>query len=473
MTALLRGFCITALCTLALVACGPGSNSDATTTDGGNTDGMSGSDATTTDATTTDGGGTDSMVPGVPAAGLFWTVDDLNRARMRMNAPDEPFATSYTIQAGRASTAMGETADPFVMADVSTIVFGWCGDSDGIDNSLSDLTGKLEDQSDAMRTLAMEFALTSDAAFGDKSVEMIRAWADNATLVNMYDFNIDFTAGSFDGITMGGFCSSRPWNFALDAMWQAYGLVNIADAYLLLTLNGYTMDPADDAAIRAFILELTEAVNASFHAWTRWADEHPSSSSFERYRTDNHLSWALAGLIAGAVALDDAALAAYVLDGGSWTDSRGTSYTNPSYIGDVLDRAIESGTGAANEGRIYEELILRDPPIGYALFHLWAMMLVAQTAEIHHGRDLWTLAGADGGDIHLAYDRYAGFILGEDISPEPTQEGDLTVQAWLYELAYRRWGTQRYADVINAGSRISFIIQSIGPVALALGEILP
>ena len=131
-------------------------------------------------------------------------------------------------------------------------------------------------------------------------------------------------------------------------------------------------------AISAWLLALTEAVNSGFNAWTKWADAHPNSSSYERYRSDNHLSWALAGLIAGATALGDDELAAYVLDGGSWTDSYEGAYQNPSSIRSVIDWAIEP------DGRMYEEKILRDPPIGYSFFHLWAMMLVARVAEVHH-----------------------------------------------------------------------------------------
>ncbi|MCA9686744.1 MAG: alginate lyase family protein, partial [Myxococcales bacterium] len=276
---------------------------------------------------------------------------------------------------------------------------------------------------------------------------------------------VDYQAGSLDGMT-ADYCSDRPWNFALDAMWQTYGLINVADAYLLLTRNGYALDPADDAALRDWILRLAEAVNSSFNAWTKWADAHPNSGSYERYRADNHLSWCLAGLIAAAAALEDEQLAAYVLEGGSWTDSYEGAYANPSSIRSVIDWAIEP------DGRIYEEKILRDPPIGYSFFHLWAMMLVARVAEVHFetgAPGLWEYPGDDGGDMEIAYDRYAGFVLGSKVSPEPDQEGDLAGNQWLYEAAVSRWGKAEHREVIDFGERNTWINQSIGAVPLLIG----
>jgi hypothetical protein len=241
----------------------------------------------------------------------------------------------------------------------------------------------------------------------------------------------------------------------------------------LLKRGGYPITPQQDAALREWLLEVTEAVNSSFHCWTRWADLHPSSSAFERYRSDNHLSWALAGLLAAGIALEDDALVAYVLDGGVWSDRRGGAYANPSSMPSVIDWAIESGTGADNEGRVYEEKILRDPPIGYSLFHLWAMALVARMAQVHEGDDIWSLRGSDGGGLELAFDRYAEHILGVRPSPAPQQEGDLGFYAWQYELTYARWSRARHADVLDSTNRLTYRVQSIGPISLLVGEVLP
>lgn len=413
-------------------------------------------------------GGTTTEGP-IQTSGLFVDPARRDRARARAAGNEEPFATQGQLVAGRADTALAVTADPFHMDDVTTIRFGWCDPGDDTDDTLKEATDKLEAESDHMRTLALQFALTSDERYADKAVELMGAWAEGQTIVNVYDFDPDFEAGTIDGMTDGS-CTDRPWNFALDAMWQTYGLINAADAYLLLTRNGYPLG-ADGPLLRGWLRELAAAVNSSFHAWTRWADAHPGSSSFERYRADNHLSWSLAGLIAAAAALGDEELAAYVLEGGTWDDGRSGAYANPSHIRDVIDRAIESGTGSENEGRIYEELILRDPPIGYALFHLWAMALVAEVARVHFGDDVYDYAGMDDdAGLRLAFDRYAEFILGRRTSPMPAQESDLSVQWWLYELAHARFAAPIDEEVLVAQERNPWIVQSIGPVTLLVGD---
>ena len=227
--------------------------------------------------------------------GLFITADDLHRARRRVAEETEPFYTNYTVLRGRADRALDESADPFHMDDVTTITFHWCSsDTDGVDNSLPDATGKLDRDSDRIRSLALQYVMSGDVTYGAHAAEMLRAWAEGSTPVNLHDLAIDYTAGTMDGQTEG-FCSDIPWNFALDVMWQTYGLINVSDAYLLHTRNGYGLGD-DDGQVRAWRLALAEAVTSSFNAWTRWADAHPSSGSFERYRSDNHLSWALSVL---------------------------------------------------------------------------------------------------------------------------------------------------------------------------------
>lgn len=155
-----------------------------------------------------------------------------------------------------------------------------------------------------------------------------------------------------------------------------------------------------------------------------------------------------------------------MLEGGSWTHSQGGAYANPSSIRSVIDWAIEA------DGRIYEEKILRDPPIGYSFFHLWAMMLVARTAEVHHqaaAPGVWEFEGDDGGGMRVAYDRYAGFVLGTKMSPEPGQDGDLSGNRWLYEPAVSRWQAPEHREVIDSGDRNTWINQSVGAVPLLVG----
>ncbi len=404
--------------------------------------------------------------PAAEVRGLFLSEDLWERVVARVDDGEEPFATSYSIQRGRANSSLEREANPFAMDDITEVTFGWCGS--GGDGTLSQAVGRLEEQSDWIRTLAFEFAVTGEEEYGEKAVEMMRAWADDHTEVNMYDFNVDFSSASLDGQT-DGFCSDRPWNFVLDGMWQAYGLINASDAYLLLTRNGFALEPGDDEAIREWILRLAEAVNSSFHGWTKWADYHPSAGSYERYRSDNHLSWSLAGLIAAAAALDDQGLAEYVLSGGEWTDRRAGAYENPSYVRDVIRRAIE-GDEDGERGRLYEERIMRDPPVGYSLFHLWALVVVAQVAELHFEEDIWEFAGDDGGSIRDAYDRYTAYVLGERESPEPSQDGDMTGHSWHYEIALHKWEDERYRAAVEQLDRHRFIVQSWGPLALIFGE---
>lgn len=410
---------------------------------------------------TTTGGGCPTDYP----VGLFITYEHLQLAQERIETSNGAFAASANVQSGRASSGLDMEPDPFVVDDMGEITFGWCSGDEG---TLSDATSRLEEESDVVRTLALEYALTEDDAYADKALSILMAWAEAFTPINIYDFNPDFENAEIDGQTEG-FCSDRPWNFALDAMWQTYGLINFSDAFLLLTNQDASLTPDEEAAIQGLLTGLIEAVNSSFHAWTRWADHHPNAGSYERYRSDNHLSWSLAGLLAGAAATYDHELANYVLVGGAWEDSRGLTYENPSHVRDVIDRAIE-GDDEAEKGRIYEEKIERDPPVGYSFFHLWALTIVAQVAAVHYGEDIWNYEGSDGAGLRHAYDRYSAFVLGERDSPNPDQDGDLSDHAWHYEMAHHQWNDERFEQIVETTNRDRFIIQSWGPVSLLFGR---
>ncbi|NVB38005.1 alginate lyase family protein [Pseudenhygromyxa sp. WMMC2535] len=426
-----------------------------TDTDTAETDTEAEGEETTTD---TDTGGGETLAPG-----LFIGVDDLERARDRASGGIELFEAQLSLVDSRAAAAQSEEPNPFHMDDVTQIRFGWCESSDDVDDTLSEASDRFTNESDDIHGLALKFALSEDPAYADDALARMLVWAEAQTLVNLNDLGVDFAAATLDDMT-DGYCSDRPWNFALDTMWQAYGLTNIADSYLLLTRNGYALSEADDAALRDWILRVTEAVNSSFQAWTKWADAHPSSSVYERYRSDNHLSWAMVGLISAAVALDDDALADYVLEGGEWTDSRTGAYANPSSVRELIDYAIEG------DGLVYEEKILRDPPVGYSFFHLWALSAIARVAELHYPEhDIWAYAGEDGGSLKLAFDRYAGFITGTKVSPEPDQEPDLTTYNFLYELPVARWDEAEHLEALTAASRNRWIIQNFGPVAVLVG----
>lgn len=390
-------------------------------------------------------------------AGVFTSQAELALAKARAAGVD-PFKASYSIQKSRADSALRALPNPFFMeknAYLSNIKYGWCGaDGDGVDNGLNEAVSKLQKDGDLTRTLAMQYALTGDRRYGDKAADFLRTWATRSTAVNMYDF---FTqVAPFEGKLRGmtsSFCSFRPWNFALDGLFQGYGLINFSDAYVLLTKNGYRLSAPDDATTRGYILRLTEAVNSSFHAWTRWADSHPTASSYARYRSDNHLSWGLASMLSASVALKDTALAQYVLNGGNWTDSRAGAYKNPSHIRDLIDRAILSG------GRIID-VVQFGRPETYNYFHLWPMQIVARIDELHYEQGIWDSKGTDGMGLQEAYDTAVGKVIS----------GEFANQSWQYELAYNKWPTARNKSARDKTSRTAFIVQSYGPVVLFFGQ---
>jgi hypothetical protein len=154
-----------------------------------------------------------------------------------------------------------------------------------------------------------------------------------------------------------------------------------------------------------------------------------------------------------------------VIQGGTWVDSRSGEYANPSYFYDVVDRAI------SDSGVVFEETVPRDPPIGYSFYHMWAMLLVAQIAEVHFDApDLWDYEAPGGGSLRKAFDNYAGYILGTKTSPAPGGESGLgDSYGWLYESAVSHWNDPKHIEVLEQLPRTGWIFQSIGPVALLLG----
>lgn len=390
-------------------------------------------------------------------AGLFLTDADMQRLRASITGSnDADVQANYTAQRRMAENGLDDVADPFTMSDITKIVYHWCSaDNDGVDNSLYDAQRHIEAQSDVVRALALQYALTGDARFGDKALSLMKTWAQQHTPVNVYDFNPDFRAATIDGMTTGGTCSDRPWAFAADTMWQTYGLTNMSDAYLLLVKNGYSISSADNTLLRGWILKMAEAVNSSFHVWTKWADLHPTSSAYERYRNDNHLTWAMLGLLAAGVALDDQALIDYVLEGGTWDDSRSDPYANPVPIRKVMDGAIEAN------GRVYEERINRDPPIGYAFFHMWPMVMIARIDEVLGYDRVWKYKGADGAGLEAALTRYVPYIMG---TPTAGGEGNMTTYAFLYQLAHHWWPeNQGFIDARARTPTNQIVRQSAGP----------
>ena len=401
---------------------------------------------------------------GTPAS-VFLNAVSLANAKEKIRASSDLFDLQNQQVQSRAAKAANMELKPFRMDNIRDIVFGWCQRVDYTRfDTLKEATEKFQTDSDHIRSLALNFVLNGVRAHGDKAVKMMESYGLGQSLVNLHDLDVNYQQATLLGRADPRYCDELPWNFALDAMWQSYGLINIADAYLLLKSGGYTLSDSQDAALREWILKTTEAVNASFHAWTRWADLHPNSRAYRRYRSDNHLSWALLGLLAAATALQDDALAHYVLQGGTWTDRRSGSYKNPSSIRQLIDLAI------ASDGMIYEEEINRDPPIGYSLFHLWPMTMIAHIANLHYDDNLWEYRGKDGAGLYQAYQRYADFLLGQTRSPLPKETASslLSNYGWLFQFAAIQWGDKKFNDVLEKTNRNKWIIQGPGPVLLII-----
>lgn len=414
--------------------------------------------------------GTPSATPQV--AGVFITRAELDRAKTRATATTQPFRSSADTLKGRADSALSTTPSPFYMEQsnyLQNLRFAWswssCPDSNVNDNnSLSDAVSKLERQGDITRSLALQYAIGGDARYADKAKQYLMSWSTGSTPVNMYDFLVsppNFHSGmrGNDGSTC-----FRPYNMALDGLFQGYGLINFADAYALLKNSGYTLTTAEDTAIRAYIRSLAAAVNSSYQAWMRWADEQgctPSNNSDTcvRYRSDNHLSWGQAPLLAAAAALQDQTIANYVLTGSAWDDGRSGSYANSSNMKEVINRTVLSS------GRIYDEAPASEGGIerdGYAFYHLMALEIVARIAEVHYPQhDIWGYKGADGKGLQEAF----------TVEGSRVRSGADDGSTWMYEFVYNKWPTTDFRSLRDfTGNRSSFIVQAYGPIVLLFGQ---
>jgi len=401
---------------------------------------------------------------------LFLSTGQLETVRERLD--QEPFRARWNDLRSLASHDREHwSARPFRMADIDQIRFGWCEGTAAPDDTLRELTERLERDGHRIRNLALAGLLSGEDGYFEAARTGFLAWANSSTLLNLYDLGIDFDNATITGATTA-YCSSRPWNMALDTIWQCYGLINFSDAYIILSRHGNRLDEEDDALLRGWLRELAAATNSGFHAWTRWADLHPSSGAYVRYRSDNHLGWALAGLAAAAAALEDPVIWNYVLDGGEWDDGRSGPYSNPSHIKDLLDRAVFA------DGEIYDQDVRAGEHKGfdYACFHLWALALVLQTAEVHRGETLWNFSGTDGGTLAMALDHYAPHVSLDQPLPDPLETTDPTFFRFLYEIvATKSWSNgelgSRLLAARDVDARTQTITQSIGPVALLLGEL--
>lgn len=405
------------------------------------------------------------------APGLFVSRANLSEVKRRIQEGAQPYATAYSSFIGVANNSLELSPDPFHMDNIGDITFGWCSSPGGEDDSLNDLVSKLLKDSSRARNLAIAFLLTDDQRYADKAKAFMNAWIEHGTLVNYYKFNIDFNRASFDGIEQG-FCN-KSWNMALDSIWQAYGLINFSDAYAILTRNGYSISEPEKSLLGSWIRnDLLPATNSSCHAWTRWADAHPTSSSYTRYRSDNHLSWCVAGWAAAAAALNDEAIWKYAFNGGEFDDGFSGMYANPSSFEAQIGRAILS------TGEIYDQQVREEEHKGvhYGYFSMWALSLAAQIAEVHKGINYWTFIGSQGGSLAAAYDYYAPYCSGDLAPPDPEEANNLSNFRYLFEmLVGNEWVTgdrlELYTRARDRLARTQIVAESIGPVSLLTGDL--
>jgi len=368
-----------------------------------------------------------------------------------------------------ANAALTTAPQPFTTTNMKDVTFGWCQPAGGPDDTLKDLVAKLNVDSDHARNLAVTYLLTGDTRYAEKAAQYVLAWARHSTLVNFYQLDINFKSTHFDGME-SGFCN-KSWNMALDSMWQAYGLINFSDVYLVLTRNAFKLPVPKNKEMQSWLRhQLLPAMNAGCHAWTRWADAHPDSQAYERYRSDNHLSWCVAGWTAAAAALDDDELWNYALRGGAYDDGYSGRYANPSSLEAQLGYAI----GA--DGVVYDQAVRSNEHKGffYGNFSLWALSLAARIAEVHKGLDYWTFVGNRGGSLVKGFDHYAPYVAGDLALPDPKEKTDPAFFRFLYEMlvgneAITGERLALYTRARNSGPRNQMIQQAVGPVTLVTG----
>lgn len=301
------------------------------------------------------------------------------------------------------------TPDPFVL-EGETFFFDWCTPSPRRNQSFKDLNNRLTDDSAIARDMAQLFVATGERAAADKSVQYLYAWARESTLMNGYEMGMDPGKATFDGMEKG-YCN-RSWNMMLDSVWQTYGLMNFSIAYSIIN------DTPDLSSQYANELQVAEqwlthqavpAVNAGLHAWTRFADANPTSGAYQRYRADNHITWALAGLAAAGMALQQDQLLDYVYYGKPWDDGVSGLYSNSSALVEFLPAAIKS------DGEVFDqaERAIQHKGFFYGNFSLWAMVMSAEIMERAGYAPLWEYRSENSGSIQDALIYYAPYVSGE------------------------------------------------------------
>jgi hypothetical protein len=242
---------------------------------------------------------------------------------------------------------------------------------------------------------------------------------------------MDPTTASFPGVERG-FCN-RSWNMMLDSIWQTYGLINFSEAYNMLISSGYAATRKNDLELIGEWIskELVPAVNSGLHAWTKFADTHRHSAAYERYRSDNHLSWCLAGLATAGLALNDRALLDYVYYGTTYDDGVSGPYENPSALVKLIPFAIKPS------GEVYDESVRASQHKGffYGNFSLWALVITALNTEKAGYPAVWMQKMTpESGTIAAALDRYAPYIANEKPLDDTEEKTNPEFFSFIYRL---------------------------------------
>lgn len=375
-----------------------------------------------------------------------------------------------TSSASQAMEDLAESTstspDPFQLPAGEKFEFGWCK-APVHNRTLKDLTNRLTNESAYARDDSIYYLYSGDHQRLQQAIDRTLAWAKESTLFNGYQLGMSPELGSFPGIQQG-FCNNS-WNMMLDSIWQAYGLINFSQVYLTLKQSDQVNSHAEDITVIHDWLQkqLVPAVNAGLHAWTRWADAHPTSKAYERYRNDNHISWSLAGLAAAALALNDKPLMDYVYEGTAYDDGYSGLYKNPSSLKTQLENVI------SHDGQIYDDPVRTPQHKGffYGNFSLWALVMATDIAERAKYPALWNHHGEQGGSIMTALDYYAPLVAGQQALPDPKEKTQPGFFNFTYQLMLNKtWLTpeqrQHYRAAANNNRPDRNILQGLGRIDL-------
>jgi hypothetical protein len=397
-----------------------------------------------------------------PPKGIL--LDDSTYQSIKSTLSDPTSSASRALEALAKSTP--PDPDPFQLPFGETFEFGWCRPA--VHNrTLKDLTERLTNESAYARDDSIYYLYSGDHKRLQQAIDRTLAWTKKSTLFNGYQLGMAPEQGSFPGMQKG-FCNNS-WNMMLDSIWQAYGLINFSQVYLTLKQSDQANSHAEDIVVMHDWLQkqLVPAVNAGLHAWTRWADAHPTSKAYERYRNDNHISWSLAGLAAAALALNDKPLMSYVYEGTAYDDGYSGLYRNPSNLKTQLENVISS------TGQIYDEPIRTPQHKGffYGNFSLWALVMATDITERAGYPALWNHHGQQGGSILTALDYYAPLVAGQQVLPDPNEKTQPGFFNFTYQLMLNKtWLTpeqhQRYSAAANNNRSDRNILQGPGRMGL-------